>query len=490
MTIQKQIVSFALCLSLSFCPTMLMAKDTKQKEASRHHSSSSSSSSDSHHSHSDECHTCKPPIKICHVPFTITEDGKYCVNRDLCYDGCEVAITVLASNVNLNFNNHNLTLSNPNATGILIACQSEVFIENDAITYVTRSNVSGSAAIKIVNSEKVSLDNLLIHNAFDGVYAQNSSDIKITKTRWTQCFDSDFFTSNCKSVLVDDCTSANDYEDFASAGMIFRDNTQGVFLKNLNFYNTDIFARTGRDAVFENLNLLIDDPNYIYGALQVGTPNDETPWEQAVIRNSTFNVLQGARTSTAAGVVELPRVVGALVEDCVMEGNTGGQEGNPAIILSVGSNAPGLGQFSDSHNVRIVNCVIQNQGSSNFAISIDATNEAPNTGIVVDNCTIAGATDANVIVAHTQSSVVKNSNITDGMNSGVFFGEGALACSAIGNTISNNCGAAVALDSNAENNVVKDNTVFNNGDDIINDGFNNLLLNNTEFANNLSCNAG
>jgi len=456
-----------------------------------HHSSSSSSSSSTHrHRSHHSCPSCKPPVKITHVPYTIRKDGKYCVDRDLLYNGSSAAITIVASNVNLNFNNHNLTITDPNASGILIDGQSEIDIENDAISYTTRSSVDGTAAIKILNSEKVSVDNILMHNAFDGIFAQNSSDIRVTKSRWTECFGSALHCDTCRSVFVEDSTSENTADDFLRAGIFIGANSQGIYFNTLSLHNTDIFLTTGRDAIIENSNIFIDDPNYPFTGLQFGSTADQTAfWEQAIVRNCTISVLPGAGTNTSANASAITRASGILYENCLLECNTGGVEGGESAVLSIGANLPAFQQQADCHNVRIVNCVLQNLGQTQFGVLVDATTDAPNSGIVLDDCSVAGAIVADVKVAHTESSVIKNSNITDSFGDGIVFGDNALSNSLMQNTISNNCSRAIYLGSGSTNNIVQNNTILHNGDDIINDGTNNLLIGNTEFSNNLVCDA-
>jgi hypothetical protein len=453
-------------LILCFVPVFMMAK-----EKHRHPSWPSSSSLLSH----ERCNACAAPTVISKVPFVIEKSGKYCVKRDLEYTGADVAIVVNVSNVSINFNNHSLFIDNPAATGILIMDQSEVAIENDSITYLVRSDVDGSSAIKVINSEKVSIDNLLIHNAFDGVFAQNSDDIRITRTRWTENFDTDVFTKACKNISIVDCTSANEHDDFAYSGMVFDEGTENVYLHNLNLYNTNILLIDGRNLVADNINTVIDSvihPTifpFIPSAIQLG---HLTLWEQAVIKNCNLAVLLGedAEISTT---LNFAAIKGATVDNCVLENNSGA-------ISSV------LKVTDPSHRVRIANTVIQNSGATKLGVSISGVTNSQPTDVVIDNCDINGFILHNLFVTKSRSVVISNSNITDGEGDGVVF-DNAVGCSILNNTISNNCGNGVTLGAGSSTNIVKANNVLNNGAGIIDNGTNNLLIDNVVFSNNLVC---
>ena len=113
------------------------------------------------HSHKHE-RTCKPPKRIKHVPVKIKKSGKYCVDHELHYHGCEAAIEICADNVTINFNNHSLKLKDPAATGILARDVEELTILNDSISHVAPLEAVTGNLIQLEHVNKATFDNLYL----------------------------------------------------------------------------------------------------------------------------------------------------------------------------------------------------------------------------------------------------------------------------------------------------------------------------------------
>lgn len=156
---------------------------------------------------------CDAPRPIHCVPFCIEKPGKYCVTRDLCYYGHGAAILVKANNVTINFANHDLLLKENDAVGVKAEGVEELTLENDKIYTPEVSTNSASAAVHLKDCTKVLLDNLLTQNTFFGVLIDNCDDVKLQNSRGEKHIGGSFpdlsaavKVVNSRQVTVDNCT--------------------------------------------------------------------------------------------------------------------------------------------------------------------------------------------------------------------------------------------------------------------------------------------
>ncbi len=125
---------------------------------------------------------CDMTQVIDHVPIVISKSGKYCVIKDLVYNGSDAAITVTADNVSINFHNNSLTLTDSQAQGVLAENVSEFTLENDVIKGASIFKTATSAAIHLAGVKKATLSNLYTLNTTKGIFIEDSSDIKVLNT--------------------------------------------------------------------------------------------------------------------------------------------------------------------------------------------------------------------------------------------------------------------------------------------------------------------
>ena len=128
---------------------------------------------------------CTKVTNIESVPYVISEPGKYMLCKDVTYTGTGAAITISSSDVELNLFAHNITLTDPAATGIdifkgdtpedRICC---IRITNDSIKNTSLDPQTGNG-IHIRNACKVQLHNLFTVNHEDGLLIENSQDIMV-----------------------------------------------------------------------------------------------------------------------------------------------------------------------------------------------------------------------------------------------------------------------------------------------------------------------
>lgn len=422
------------------------------------------------------CKTCKPPIPITHVPCKIVKPGKYCVDTNLCYKGCEVAIEVRASNVSINFNNHSLTLKNPKATAIHAKDIFELTIENDKLSFdEPLDNVSGSL-IHLEHVNKATLDNLYLHNAAVGVKLEHCSDIHIVRSQIRDCNRANIFARPADGIVVDNCNFYNDTVDQLAVAGLYFDEVENCRITDSQFCNSDIFARKVKGFIVDRVESVVKDSNYIYAMCQLGAADTEIPARECIIKNSTFI---SHPANEQASCVLLSHAEGVLVDGC-----TARNDASMSSIFAIGGESG-----ANTKNVKIVNSIFA--GPAAFNIGIEAPEGVVHSGIEISNCVLEEAYMANLVFQGPGMMIgcaVKNNTIQTGAGDGIMAEENTLqGCSFLGNLIANNCNRAIYLSSGCVDNMVADNKVFRNGDDIINDGSHNLLDDNTEFNNDLEC---
>jgi Right handed beta helix region len=126
---------------------------------------------------------CAPPIPITTVPFTITASGEYCLTGNMTYTGVGgAAITVSgASDVTIQGNSFNITVTDPTASGILIENSTNVTVNNDNIIMatVTLNPAATNGGFQIVNSSQVTLIGNFTLNGQNGIVVDASTNADI-----------------------------------------------------------------------------------------------------------------------------------------------------------------------------------------------------------------------------------------------------------------------------------------------------------------------
>ena len=421
-----------------------------------------------------DCKTCCPPTRICHVPYKIEKSGKYCVNKDLVYTGHGRAIEVNADNVTIHFNNHNLTLTQPDATGIFAVGVSELLVDNDKIAFTAPlANVTGSL-IHLEEVNKATFDNLFLENAARAIFADRCSDIHLINSQVRECTAANIDVEATSGFVVDNCNFYNTaLSELDLAGLYFNADSENCRITNSQMYNSDIFGRQVKNFLVDNVSSVLDDPAYIFSLCQVGSATADLS-TNAIVRNSLFT----NDSAEDAFCLDIVHVDGMLVENTTAANTLGFW---PALYIEADED-------DVIRNVKIDNCLLT--GASRFNVGI-INRDGEVVGIEICNSVLQGAYEADLhfYPGNTIAGVVvRNNTLQNGLGDGILASDGSLSGSSfLQNVIANNCGRAMFIAENCTNNLVADNKVFNNGDEIKNDGSNNLLDDNTEFNNNLSC---
>lgn len=464
------------------------------------HDSSSSSSSSSDCDDSDQCKPkCDRVIPITQLPVTLTQSGKYCLAKDLDFNGIGAAVTIVGDNISLNLANHSITLTSL-STGILIADSTEITISNDALVYAPKvKGPGGAAGILIFNSDKVAIENNAFFDFDAGVLIEDSVDVTVRNTRFSATLIG-IFTSNSQAINIQDCafTDAleglrldNQSRDIFISGVIETNSLAGSFIRWAD-------AVTIENSVFQSVHL--DNP---LSLLQIGSSVDEEAVVNDIsIRNSQFlNRTQITSTDPGAGFDGILFAAGsnALLENCTVDTNAAPFLGDQPFGLFPYIN--GALHFSQTlptsiapipaaptrifSNVRVTNCVLSNLGS-NAVVTENSTNTLTFEG----NAITSGG--VGVLLQGTTTTVIKSNEIQNNGTGGVLLGSSSLlqpevgssSNSVLNNVISDNGFSGVEINPLAANNLVQFNQVFGNGlRGINNTGVNNSIFNNTAFFN-------
>lgn len=437
------------------------------------------------HDRSDSCRKqgCKAPTRIRKVPCSITKPGKYCVDRDLQYNGSGVAIEVAADNVSINFYNHSLTLSDPAATGISAVGVSELTILNDRISFSPPFLSVTGTLVYLESVNKATLDNLYLFNSSIALYAVSSSDIHLINSQIRECNASHVAAIDVNGLVIDNCNFYNTKGSELAFGGSYLDSVTNARYTNSQFYNSDIFAFSVTGFTVDKLVSTLDDPDYIFSLLQLGSPSEtRASAVNVIVRDSQFTLLKSDSDAAMTFIVQGNNIL--------YENNTFSSSAEIVADIAIVIGTDVLTQLLS--DVKVLNNLCSGPASYNIVVSI--VEDSSLKGVEISESLLQGATIANLgfISFGARNQIVgvtaKNNTLQNGSGDGIFLDADLVTGSSfLENLIANNCGRAFYISSGCTDNLVADNKAFRNGDGIVDDSTNNLLTGNVEFNNNLEC---
>lgn len=398
------------------------------------------------------------------VPALVDQPGKWCVKEDLVYTGSGHAITVTASNVTLNFNNHSLTLTNPGAQGIFAENISELTIQNDIIQASAVSANPSSVAIQLIGCEKVTLDAIFTANTYFGLYAVECNDVFVSDSHFKDHIGGGGTLDLLSAAIRSDATDAlvvdnsvftgagsGAFQGNGSAQIILRDASSACRISSCEFSDVE-----GSILIIQAYDVLIEDcimqtaptePNFnarFQPAVQLGT-------QTAPFLGEAVNItMRGCllRGNLAFGPTCLPVVTNPatfpctpvsgiaqfgltasrgrniLIEECDFGDFSAGQTAaGPFIIRMAGTSTAMI-----LHDITIRSCTIK--GNLEAFPSVSGSTSS---GIVIAdlaNCVIEGCQISEVRFgmqcgSRTRNVWIKENAITNTSSSGIIFGSDA-----------------------------------------------------------------
>lgn len=428
---------------------------------------------------------CNEASKICSVPFVIREPGKYTVGKNLIYDGTGPAISIVVSGVTLDFNQRNLTLTNNPAVGVSVDGVNKVVVQNGSITAFARSTLGASRGVSVLNSRKVIIRDMLVKETGYGIRIITSQDVQSDHIHAQNNGVSNFRADNSVGITLANSAFDNVVDDLAVAGVLLLGNVNVQFHQN-NLHNSDIFANSGNGILFNEINSVIDDPEYFFGVVQLGSTGSQL--NNAIIRNSNFTNSNSLDAGPAGAFITSGNNI--LIENCNFECNR--IDGLPVetATIAVGGNAAFPNLFGGPPNtpvtnLRFVNSNIKGVSAYGILVAGDKEVDSNNRNTVFDNVNVADAL-VNVQIYANDGTTIKNSNITNGV-AGVVINSESNYNSLLNNTVSSNLGVGILLEAGSNGNNIRDNNVFNNIGGIVNEGTNvetdNVVYDNDDVAN-------
>ena len=402
---------------------------------------------------------CGPIHVIRKVPITIRKSGKYCVKKDLIFDGPGVAITVTANNVTINFNNHSLTINDSSAVGVLASGVREFTIENDIIQTPTVSTIITSAAIQLTNCEKVALKNIFTLNTFFGVSIQNSDTVSITQSKFKDHIgggagaNASFAISvgSSNNVVIEKSTvtglSPNQGNNNIAGTIVFF-GCIDCRVSNCQFTNAELLAAEKITGLIVE-NCTFEQPaTGFFSLLQLGLTLADAIANDVIVRGCTF--MSVSNTSRSPQLIIGLQGSGCLIENCVLDRQVHNGDG---IDMSM-------------TNVTIRNCVVQvTTLDSASAIAVFPNFSTPR-NVVIDNCQLTGggAKGGQTVFLGGDDCVIKNSEVSGGGNFGIEVADGIpINNVAVINNIVRDCGTnGIQIDGAAIKTRVEGNKVFSN----------------------------
>lgn len=437
---------------------------------------------------------CDASIPISFVPFTITQPGKYCVTKDLVYNGDLAAITVQASNVTINFHNHSLTLNNSQAQGILVENASEFTLENDIIRASSLFKTSTSAAVKLSAVNKATLMNIYTQNTTKGVVIENSNDVFIencffqahegVSSPTTTSIGAGIWIDTSSSVTVDASTfeGANLSSPLptaeASNALLVQGDSRDIAIQNSSFSNwlSTITLNQVTGFSLDNCSLEASALS-TSNILEVGSTTAQA--NDIAIRNCTFR--QETQVPGFDGIFFLNgsgAVMDTVIVDVTSAPDTDASPYTPASI-HVGCAINGHVSCTPmlTYNNILANNIIV-RATDQYGLHVEngfyvTFTNSQFTGSSLPNVLFDGAVDTfNLSLWGAESCILKDSTITSatGSNYGIYIKPGANDNGIFNCEISNNAGTGIRIDSLARRTFLRDNNLFANGGNGIDNG--------------------
>lgn len=370
---------------------------------------------------------CDMVMPIDEVPIVISQSGKYCVTTDLTYTGPGAAIQVSASNVTINFHEHDLILTDPNAIGILVESANEFVLENDAIYGTSIFKTQTSAAVALFGVNKATLRNIFTMNTTKGIYIQDSTDIRVEfchleahEGSIAPTFPSPYtlagtgngagiWIGGSDGVYVDSCTFIGADLGFDPARTSFGIHIE-EFSKNIELTNSTFNNELGSIHAIDVIGMLVDNCVATastvsnFNIAQFGSCTSGEVASDLIIRNSTFT--QSQSNHGFDGLLFLSGT-DCLLENVIVDSSSQDLNNYLPAAIHIGNQ-----NCSTYSNLVARNCVVQ--GVNGRTLYLDNASK-----IVFEGSQITGASvSANVYLNAADSSTIRNCQIFNG-NSGV-----------------------------------------------------------------------
>lgn len=353
------------------------------------------------------------------VPFVIDCPGKYKVVKDLCYAGNQVAIIIRASNVDLNFHTHNLTLKDPNATGVLVVDSEEVVIRHDKIILELPQGgrclhgdscksckpckplpeePGQSAAIHVRNSTKIDILDCFVENTGHGVLAQGTTDLRVVRLLAKNNFKTNIRLDDTRGTCIEKSKLTN-IEPPVEGGVLVQADagkSELFTMSKTQVYNSDIVIFTLSGGIIQNVDSLMDSDLFLFAMLQVGGFSG-TRVDSLQIIDSNFKRITSENAnpnSAAEGLYLIPENCHGLVVDNVVVD----------IESVVNPFLGGINFLGGQGGICVKNSYVRVKGRSPFGFSNPIYFEQNSQGVVLANNKFDGQEGTTSVVVLFDSS--------------------------------------------------------------------------------------
>ncbi len=451
----------------------------------------------------DGATVCDSTKVIDMVPTVITASGKYCVTKDLVYNGSAAAITVHADDVSINFHNHSLTLTNSAAEGILVQDVQEFTLENDKVSGSSIFRTPTSCAIHLNGVTKASLKNLYTLNTTKGIFIENSHNVEVLSSHFEahESLDSSppagptitpmtivnnalgagVWIQNSSEVSVDGChfQSADLEFDFFRVNVAFHveGDSENIRLTNSSFseWFSSINALKVNNLLIDGCDIKADTNSSLHG-IQIGDCLEENKGNGIIIQNTNIRKYPTEQVNFEG--IFLVNGSGCEISNVTC---------NPSSFQYYYSAAPlhvGLLECATYSDVTVKNSIFS--GLNSMIVNLESARN-----VTIDNCQLTGGGFADPIInlLDADGCWIKDSSISNA-TTGIHFNNTSGMNAVTGCQIWNNTqyGIVVSEGEGASPNHISNNSVFTNGTGIsIPVGSGTEVFFNTSCTNTLDC---
>lgn len=415
---------------------------------------------------------CATPIVIDAVPVVLDTPGRYCVVNDLEFEGSGPAISIVVSNVLIDFDNHVLTIDAADAQGIFAQDVDNIIVQNGTIQSDLPATDDENRAIYLVNVKHSVIQNMALTDTLIGVgtgqFMPNDltgvEDLTIYKCFFNHASQNARGTHfvNSSGITVDSCVFGNigPSGEVSAIGIFAETNTQNTTITNCQFLNNNqssgrgieiqgfVFAPAGGPSV----STIIDGCTFSNTVNDIAFFEDNGAPVDALITNCTSADSQLALILTGRGFYIENYVASQKISPLSLQlaevgfntftGNdvtfkncnfTSPLAQASATVINISNgdgiliddciiNSNGTGDNANPasniaigsttfavKNVKVRNCILK--GNTQYSIIAKTANISAITHLFIEDCLIDGAQDAGIFLDNTVGAVIRDCQI-------------------------------------------------------------------------------
>lgn len=392
--------------------------------------------------------------KISRVPYVISKSGTYCLTDNLTYDGDDIAIRIDVPNVTIDFKGHEIVCISDKAKGIVsngtpTSRIRNIRLYNGSVALPETSSNPESIGLDFRYNGQVIVDTFYVRHFFYAIHTIDTHDFVGNLLHLHVSLGGNAWFEDSEQLSLQNVQIKNRTANQLKRAVHFH-HCQNAEIKNSRFENGVVMAHIVDNVNIEGLSSQIKDTTYSGAVLMFGKGGGESA-NNVLVKDCVLGNIAAAATG---GVITINSGKNYLIDTCSLISKA--ETGLALAVVRVGGlTLPDFPQ--DIQSVKLNNCQINGTNSTKYGVGVIKDPISSVSGVTVSNSNISGTVEIGVgYDGETSGNVIKDSEIINNLGVGLKYKVGTL------------------------NNLYKNNNFISNVvGNVINDGTNNVGINNT-----------